>query len=75
MRIVRSVNFVYTLFEDVNGSFILDIVIPSANNAWAVYEKRVVLSAYEKSLIEAVPERADHVASRLIDEEKRTQID
>jgi hypothetical protein len=73
MKIVRSFNFVYTLFEDESGSFILDLIIPSANNAWAIYEKRVVLSAHEKSLIEAVPERADHIANRLIAEEKRRQ--
>lgn len=73
MKIVRSVNFVYTLFEDERGAFILDLIIPSANNAWAIYEKRVVLSAHEKSMIEAVPERADHIANKLIAEEKCRQ--
>jgi hypothetical protein len=63
----------YTLFEDERGSLILDLIIPSANNAWAIYEKRFVLSAHEKSLIKAVPERADHIANKLIAEEKHRQ--
>jgi hypothetical protein len=73
MRIVRSVNFSYILYEDDEGSFILDLVIPAAKNAWANYEKRVVLSSYEKILIRAFPERADRLATRLIEEEKRRQ--
>jgi hypothetical protein len=73
MRIVRSVNFLYTLSEDDEGSFILDLVIPAAKNAWANYEKRVVLSFHEKILIRAFPERADRLATKLIEEEKRWQ--
>jgi hypothetical protein len=73
MKLIRRIDFVYTIFENKCGSFILDLVISSANNAWAIYEKRVVLSSHEKSLIEAVPERADHIANKLIDEEKRRQ--
>lgn len=73
MKIVRSVNFVYTLFEDEQGAFILDLIIPSASNAWAIYEKRVVLSAHEKLLIEAMPNRADQIANKMIAEEKLRQ--
>jgi hypothetical protein len=41
------------------GTFILYLTIPTDNNARAIYEKRFVLSAREKSLIEAVPKRAE----------------
>jgi hypothetical protein len=73
MKLIRRIDFVYTLFEDECGSFVLELIIPSENNAWAIYEKRVVLSPHEKSLIEALPERADHIANKLIDEEKCRQ--
>lgn len=73
MRIVRRVNSVYTLYEDDDGSFVLDLVVPTAKNAWANYEKRMVLNSYEKILIKLLPERADRLAGRLIAEEMRRQ--
>lgn len=73
MKTLRSVNFVYTLYEDDNGTYVLDLVIPSATNSWAIYEKRVVLSAYDKILIKLFPERADKLASNLISKEKYRQ--
>lgn len=73
MREVRSVNSVYTLYEDDDGSFVLDLVVPAAKSAWVNYEKRVFLNTYEKIMIKMFPERADRVASRLITEEMRRQ--
>jgi hypothetical protein len=50
-KIVRRANFLYTLYKDDNGSFVLDLIISSAKNASVNYEKRVVFSAGEKILI------------------------
>jgi hypothetical protein len=73
MKKLRSVDYCYTLYEDDDGSFVLDLVIPSTRNAWATYEKRVVLSAYDKILIRAFPTRVDAIANKLIAEEKKRQ--
>lgn len=73
MKVVRSVNFVYTLYEDDCGAFVLDLVIASADSAWANYEKRVVLSTRQKILINVFPDYADRLASKLLAEEKARQ--
>lgn len=73
MKIIRQVDWTYTLFEDDDGSYIFDLVIPAATGAWANYEKRVVLPSYEKLLIRAFPGRSDYLANILINKEKQEQ--
>jgi hypothetical protein len=73
MKILRSIDFVYTLYEDDNGSLVFDLVIPAARDAWATYEKKVVLSTYDKILTKVFPKRADHLARKLIAKEKQRQ--
>jgi hypothetical protein len=73
LKTLRSVNFLYTLYEDDDGAYVIDLVVPSPVNSWATYEKRVVLNAYDKILLKLFPERADKLASNLISEEKHRQ--
>jgi hypothetical protein len=75
MKILRQINFVYTLYEDDNGELIMDVVVPSAKNAWANCEKRIVLNMYYKNLLRISPDKADHIANIFIEKEKDIQQD
>jgi hypothetical protein len=75
MKILRQVNFVYTLYEEDNGGLIMDVVVPSAENAWASYEKRIVLNIYHRNLVRKFPHKADIIANDFIAQEQYTQQD
>lgn len=71
MKIVHQVSWRYTLYEDDDGSYVLELVVPAPNGAWASYEKQVKLSGYEKFLIKTFPGRLDYLARKLLDDEKK----
>jgi hypothetical protein len=73
MKILRQVNFVYTLYEEDNGELIMDVVVPSAKDAWASYEKRIVLNIYYRNLVRMFPYKADLIANDFIRQEKNIQ--
>jgi hypothetical protein len=73
MKILRQVNFVYTLYEEDNGELIMDVVVPSAKNAWATYEKRIVLNIYYRNLVRTFPHKADLIANDFIEKEKHIE--
>ncbi|MBK8399519.1 MAG: hypothetical protein IPL29_00040 [Propionivibrio sp.] len=59
MKVLKQVDWVYTLYEDENGQYILDVVIPAPKGAWASYEKRVLLTSSEKTRVAANPSVID----------------
>jgi hypothetical protein len=75
MKILRQMDFVYTLYEDDNGALIMDVLVPSTKNAWANYEKRIVLNMYDGNLVRMFPHKADIVAKDFIAKEKSIQQD
>lgn len=56
MKVISQVNWSYTLYENDDGSYVMSIVVPSQNAAWAVYEKEFKLTFCEKILIRIFPE-------------------
>jgi hypothetical protein len=75
MKILRQINFVYTLYEDDDGALIMDVIVPSAKNAWANYEKRILLNIYDRNIVGMFPHKADLIAKDFIEKEERTQKD
>ncbi|MCF2132961.1 MULTISPECIES: hypothetical protein [Mycetohabitans] len=73
MKIISQVNWAYTLFEDADGSYVLSIVVPARDAAWAVYEKEIRLPSYEKYLLKLFPQRVSRLVERFVQEEKRIQ--
>ncbi|MCG1054350.1 hypothetical protein KQH49_04985 [Mycetohabitans sp. B5] len=73
MKIISQVNWAYTLFEDEDGSYVLSIVVPARDAAWAVYEKEIRLSSYEKYLLKLFPQRVSRLVERFMQEKKRIQ--
>lgn len=74
MKIIRQVDWTYSLYEDENGRYILEIVIPSSKAAWANYDKQFVLPWYEKIFIRLFPKRTDVLADKFLKIEKNKNI-
>jgi hypothetical protein len=47
MKIVKQVDWEYTLFEDEKLTYILEVLMPAPNGGWATYEKRITLDQRE----------------------------
>ena len=39
MKIIQQQNWVFTLYEDEHGQFVLDVLFPAKKGAWASYEE------------------------------------
>jgi hypothetical protein len=72
-KVIRQVNFAYTLIEDDAGCYIFELVIPSPEMAAVVFIKKVSASPLQKRLIQKKPETADDIAEELVREEKARQ--
>jgi len=62
------------LYEDENGAYLLMVVVPTRDSAWAIYEKEYRLSCYEKFLVRRFPSKVKTLANRILEEEKRSQV-
>jgi hypothetical protein len=72
-KVIRQVNFVYTLLEDEAGCYVFELVIPAPEMAAIVTVKKVQASPLQKRLIQKKPQTADDIAEDLIREEKARQ--
>ena len=66
MKIIRQENWHYTLFENDDGSYVFDFLLPSPKAACVSYGVKVVLPRYEKLLIKIFPSRVDYLVDILI---------
>jgi hypothetical protein len=73
MKIIAQVSGSYTLYEDDNGAYLMTVAVPTAEAAWAVYEKEYRLSPYEGFIVRKFPGRIKGIAARIVAEEKRLQ--
>ena len=73
MKVISQVNWSYTLYEDDDGAYVMSVVVPARDAAWAVYEKEFCLTPYEKILVKLFPSKAQKIANRLLKKEKLLQ--
>lgn len=73
MRIIEQIAWSYTLYEADDGSYLLAVVVPARDSAWATYEIEHRLSAFEKFLVRHFPGKVKRIAARVLDQEKRSQ--
>lgn len=73
MKIISQVNWSYTLYEDDDGSYVMSVVVPSSDAAWAVYEKEFRLTSCQKILLKVFPSKAQMIANRFLQKEKILQ--
>lgn len=64
MKVIRQVNWSYTLFEDDAGRYVLEVLMPSLSDAWATYERRVELAPKERKMIQ----RDVSLVEKMVDE-------
>ena len=63
MKIIKQVNSSYTLYENELNEWILEVEIPSKNNAWAIYTEKIKLSTLQKVLIKLFPSYLEKIVS------------
>ncbi|MHA6878502.1 hypothetical protein [Ralstonia pseudosolanacearum] len=63
----------YTLYEDDDGSYVMSVVVPARDAAWAVYEKKFRLRTYEKFFAKFFPSKAQNIANRFLKKERLSQ--
>lgn len=73
MKVISQVNWSYTLYEDDDGFYVMSVVVPARDAAWAVYEKEFRLSLCEKLLVKVFPNKAQMLAKRFLQKEKISQ--
>lgn len=61
MKVIHQVDWQYTLYEDDEGSYILELIVPAPKGVWVSYEKQVKLSHYEKFIINTFPSHLDYL--------------
>lgn len=51
MKIIKQVDWEYTLFEDEQLTYVLEVLMPAPNGGWATYEKRIALDSRERDKV------------------------
>lgn len=73
MKVIEQIDWSYTLYEADDGSYLLTVVVPARDSAWATYEIEHRLSTFEKFLVRHFPGKVKRIAARVLDQEKRSQ--
>lgn len=64
-KILKQEDWLYTLYEDEIGQYVLEVVVPASKGAWASYEKTKILSEEEKAHVIANPRVLDLIVDRI----------
>lgn len=64
-KIIKQEDWLYTLYEDDIGQYVLEVVVPAPTGAWASYEKTKILSEDEKARIIANPRVLDLIVEKI----------
>ena len=65
MKIIQQQNWVFTLYEDEHGQFVLDVLFPAKKGAWASYEVRFFLSNSDKQKIQNDSSHINEIVKKL----------